>query len=285
MYNNKFSFVDDQLIYGNLVQCSVKGKYLHNINCQYWNVDNNICSASCSLKNLENVSFQTCKTCTDRKSFKNKKIATIDPKTKKYIITDVNNSFLNTMRNKNKILQVDPWLAHELYKNVPVFATEVKDGKMVNASRVENSEKLVNKQSEIMAELIQNNQNNLVKNPSFIEKTKNYFKAESSQALLGKVSEKIFKKRKQICMACEFRISSAKNATDSIGWCKGGCGCSVGNPRAALSQKLYMPTLSCPKGKFGKEEGRGFSVEDAVDSGKGFFKSLASLIKGQKSDK
>jgi hypothetical protein len=114
---------------------------------------------------------------------------------------------------------------------------------------------------------------------TFIEKTKSYVKAEGSQALQGKVSEEIFERRKQICMSCEFRVNDRNGNKDSIGWCKGGCGCSIGNPRAALSQKLYMPTVSCPKGKFGVEHGEGFNIKDAKDSAKGLLTSIKNIFK------
>lgn len=294
MYNNNF-INEHSLIYGNLIQCSIEGKFLNKVNCEYWNTDVNNCKASCKLKNLNDITINFCKNCNERKPIKNKKII-FDKVEKKYTINKIDNSFLNTMRNKNKILQIDPILANELYSNAPHFiegksndnTTEPKRIDSPNSEEVKNilntnvfkpRPKIKNHPMIIMPE------DNDQKEPTFTQKTKNYLAAESSQAIQGKVSEKVFKKRKEICMACEFRVPSAKNATDSIGWCKGGCGCSVGNPRAGLSQKLYMPTLSCPKGKFGEEEGRGFNINDALNSGKGFFKSLASLIKGQKSDK
>lgn len=120
------------------------------------------------------------------------------------------------------------------------------------------------------------------KEKTFAEKAKSYAKAESSQMVQGKVSKKIYEKRKSICMSCEYRVDTAKNNTDEVGWCKGGCGCSVGNPRAALSQKLYMPTLSCPKGKFGEEKGEGFNMTDAIDSVKGIIKSVKNLFEKDK---
>jgi hypothetical protein len=118
---------------------------------------------------------------------------------------------------------------------------------------------------------------------SFIEKASSYLKAESSQATKGKISKENFEKRKEICMNCEFRVNNIPLPNkqpnhDSIGWCKGGCGCSVGNPRAALSEKLYMPTLRCPKGKFEEEKGEGFKVSDTLDSAKGIIKSVKSLF-------
>lgn len=117
---------------------------------------------------------------------------------------------------------------------------------------------------------------------SFAEKAKSYASAEASQILQGKISQEAFEKRKATCMACEYRVAFAKEQKDEIGWCKGGCGCSVGNPRAALSQKLYMPTLSCPKGKFGPEKGEGFNVADAADSVKGIITSVKNLFEKDK---
>lgn len=121
-----------------------------------------------------------------------------------------------------------------------------------------------------------------VLNISFAEKTKNYIKAESSQMFSGKVSQEVYEKRKLICMSCDFKVSEAKENKDEIGWCKGGCGCTIGNPRSALSQKLYMPTLSCPKGKFGTEKGTGFNINDAADSAKGLITSVGNLLKKDK---
>jgi hypothetical protein len=43
-----------------------------------------------------------------------------------------------------------------------------------------------------------------------------------------------------------------------------------------------MPTLSCPKGKFGIEKGTGFNVTDAVDSAKGIIKSVKNLFEKDK---
>jgi hypothetical protein len=120
------------------------------------------------------------------------------------------------------------------------------------------------------------------KEKSFADKAKTYAKAETSQMVQGKVSKKVFEKRKAICMACEYRVETAKNNKDEIGWCKGGCGCTVGNPRAALSQKLYMPTLSCPKGRFGPEKGEGFNISDVVDSVKGVITSVKNLFEKDK---
>lgn len=117
--------------------------------------------------------------------------------------------------------------------------------------------------------------------PSLVNKTINYAKAESSQFVSGKVSKKVFNKRKDICMGCEYR-TNPKPEEESIGWCKGGCGCVIGNPRAALSEKLYMPTVSCPKKKWGPEDGEGFKLADALDSIKGLKNSIQSLFKKDK---
>jgi len=117
---------------------------------------------------------------------------------------------------------------------------------------------------------------------SFVEKAKSYVRAEASQAFSGKVTDEVYEKRKEICMRCEYRVNNIKHLTDDIGWCKGGCGCAVGNPRSALSQKLYMPSLLCPKGKFGIETGKGFNVKDATDSVKGVMTSVKNIFEKDK---
>lgn len=121
----------------------------------------------------------------------------------------------------------------------------------------------------------------ITSDPSVVEKTINYAKAESSQFVSGKVSKKVFNKRKDICMDCNYK-TNPKPEEESIGWCKGGCGCVIGNPRAALSQKLYMPSVSCPKKKWGPEDGEGFKLSDAIDSIKGLKNSIQSLFKKDK---
>lgn len=117
-----------------------------------------------------------------------------------------------------------------------------------------------------------------VKEPKLKEKAISYVKAETSQIVQGRVSKKVFEKRKKICLECKFLKN--KDNGDSIGWCSGGCGCSVGNPRAALSQKLYMPSISCPKGKFGREQGNGSNVNDILDSVKGILTSVKNFAMG-----
>lgn len=114
---------------------------------------------------------------------------------------------------------------------------------------------------------------------SFTQKALSYSKVEGSQLVQGKVSEEVFNKRKQICMTCSQRTNPTPHI-DSIGWCKA-CGCSSKNPRAGLTNKLWMPDWECPQKKFGKEEGQGFNIEDAANSLKGIATSVVSLFKGE----
>jgi hypothetical protein len=110
-------------------------------------------------------------------------------------------------------------------------------------------------------------------------KIRSYAKAEVSQFTQGKVSEEIFNKRKEHCMSCERRKNPHPEG-ESIGWCTS-CGCGI-TPRAALSQKLYIPTISCPLNKFGPEKGEGFNAKDAIDSVKGIATSVKSLFEKDK---
>lgn len=112
---------------------------------------------------------------------------------------------------------------------------------------------------------------------TFLEKTKQYAMTESSQFIEGKVSEEVFEKRKVLCMECPRRKNPTPES-EPIGWCAT-CGCSAKNPRAALSNKLWMPNLVCPLNKFPQEKGEGFNVGDAVNSVKGAMQSVASLFK------
>lgn len=121
---------------------------------------------------------------------------------------------------------------------------------------------------------------NIENKKSFLQKAISYGKAEASQFINGKVSEEIYNKRKEICLGCDYKLNPVPEA-EPIGWCKGGCGCKVGNPRAALSQKLYMPTITCPLKKFGPEVGQGFNISDAVDSIKGAATSINETIKSE----
>ena len=116
-------------------------------------------------------------------------------------------------------------------------------------------------------------------NPVKEAKIKSYAKAEVSQFTQGKVSEEMFNKRKDFCMSCERRTNPHPEG-ESIGWCTN-CGCGI-TPRAALSQKLYIPTISCPLQKFGPEKGEGFNAKDAIDSVKGIATSVKSLFEKDK---
>jgi|GEM_PF-2181879 len=120
------------------------------------------------------------------------------------------------------------------------------------------------------------------KDTSFMEKAKSYAKAEGSQLLNGKVSEEVYNKRKEICLACPQKSNHVPEK-EPIGWCLS-CGCSSKNERAALSNKLWMPSLECPLKKFGKEDGRGFNANDAVNSVKGAVQAIGSLFKKDESD-
>lgn len=108
-----------------------------------------------------------------------------------------------------------------------------------------------------------------------IEKTRQYVKAEASQFFSGKVSQEVFEKRKELCMSCDKRKNISPEA-ESIGWCTA-CGCGW-KTRAALSQKLYIPTISCPLNKFGPEKGSGFSVKAAAESISGVASSIKETI-------
>jgi hypothetical protein len=67
-------------------------------------------------------------------------------------------------------------------------------------------------------------------------------KATSDGTLATKARPETFALRKEICVGCEYYDPSAFLGT---GRCRV-CGCGVG--------KLHMPSQSCPKGKWGKEE-------------------------------
>lgn len=114
--------------------------------------------------------------------------------------------------------------------------------------------------------------------PSLTNKVVSYAKAEGSLFVLGKVSVEVYEERKKLCSSCEF-LTNPKPEIESLGWCKGGCGCKIGNPRSALSEKLYMPALSCPKHKFGPSPGTGFNPSTAVNSVKGVITSVINNLK------
>jgi hypothetical protein len=123
------------------------------------------------------------------------------------------------------------------------------------------------------------NQDNTQTQHTFLSKAAQYAKTEGSQLIEGKVSEEVFEKRKALCMQCPRRLNPTPDK-EQIGWCAT-CGCSAKNPRAALSNKLWMPNLLCPLNKFPQEIGEGFNVGDAVNSVKGAIQSVASLFKSE----
>lgn len=120
---------------------------------------------------------------------------------------------------------------------------------------------------------------NVIKESITPKKVVSYAKAETSQFFSGKVSEEVFEKRKECCMSCERRVNPEPE-NESIGWCKT-CSCGI-NKRAALSEKLYMPTISCPLNKFGPEKGIGFNIEDAKNAINGVLDSVKNIISDNK---
>lgn len=106
---------------------------------------------------------------------------------------------------------------------------------------------------------------------------KSYVKAETSQFFQGKVDDDIYNERKQICLACPFKVNNTNNNSDEIGWCTA-CGCGTGTERTKLSVKLRMPAFICPKGKISPAVGKGFSLKDAIDSTKGMIKVVSKVL-------
>jgi thiol-disulfide isomerase/thioredoxin len=234
------------LVLPKVVTCKEKGINLPVINCEHWEAKDN-CNPVCKLNLVDSPDYKKCKDCKERKPIKSETMENY--KRKEFV--NINENVKQTLEAQSKKLQ-------EIQEK---FAKQKK----------EQEEKILNEKS-------------------FLDKAVSYLKAESSQATQGKISNSNFEKRKEICMSCPFKVNDVllKNGTtahDSVGWCKGGCGCSVGSERAALSTKLYMPTLSCPKGKFGVEKGAGFEISDAVDSAKGILTSAISIFKKPQTDK
>lgn len=122
-------------------------------------------------------------------------------------------------------------------------------------------------------------ENVIKQTPITSKKAASYIKAESSQVFGGRVLEEVFEKRKNFCLSCEKRVNPEPEK-ESIGWCQT-CGCGI-NKRAALSEKLYMPTISCPLNKFGPERGSGFNISDAKNAVEGIIGSVQQIIKSNK---
>jgi hypothetical protein len=118
--------------------------------------------------------------------------------------------------------------------------------------------------------------------PSFTQKTIMYSTVEGSQFFGGRVSNRVYKKRKSICMGCPRRMNPTPDK-EEVGWCTT-CSCGTKNPRAALSNKLWMPKAYCPLKKFGPESGNGFNIKDAMNSVKGFVQSVKNLFNHNKND-
>lgn len=229
-----------------VLSCKDEKISLPMINCIHWS-SNSDCVTNCAINAAQSPDYNFCIKCDKRKSIEESKIIS-----EKIINNDV----------------ITPELQEKL--NLEVKKLQEKNKKNIQKKIDQETKKETEK--------------------SFLEKATSYLKAESSQATQGKISKENFEKRKEICLQCEFRTNDVvqKNGQplhDTIGWCKGGCGCTVGNPRAALSEKLYMPTLICPKRKFGEEKGEGFKVEDTIDSVKGIIKSVKNLLGKDPSNK
>jgi rRNA maturation endonuclease Nob1 len=76
-----------------------------------------------------------------------------------------------------------------------------------------------------------------------------YLNFELSNIKDGKVSNKVFTYRKNICMECP---SNIKFDEKELGFCKS-CGCGA-NPRARLDVKLTVAGAECPLNKWGREK-------------------------------
>jgi hypothetical protein len=108
-----------------------------------------------------------------------------------------------------------------------------------------------------------------------IENAAKYVAAETSLAISGPVSEKVFAERKAHCVACPSRVLS-DNLPDEIGYCRS-CGCGV-SERARLTVKLTMPSVTCPLGKFGAAEGvRPGIISRTIDAAEKFLNNLTHL--------
>ena len=82
--------------------------------------------------------------------------------------------------------------------------------------------------------------------PTLIQKIHSYIKAEASMIMAGRLSDRIFKERMNVCKSCEHLVESF----DDVGHC-GACGCGM-NSRASLTVKGRMPSAECIKGKWKK---------------------------------
>jgi len=178
-------------------------------------------------------------------------------------------------------LNQDTCQQHCSLKNIsviPLTCHNCKEKQKINASPADDMKKIMNQTNYFKSsgDKIKINEAFVPKKTSFADKAKSYSGIEASQLLQGKVSEEIFNTRKEQCMSCHKRVNPSPEI-EKIGWC-GGCGCGSKNPRAGLSNKLYMPSWECPLKKFGKEKGEGFNIADATDSVKGVITSVKNLF-------
>ena len=81
---------------------------------------------------------------------------------------------------------------------------------------------------------------------------KTYFRGEKSSIQEGTVSLTVLEKRKNICSECPHR-EHFPGYTDELGFCTK-CGCGA-NPKSQLTNKIKIPKVSCPIGKWGEESG------------------------------
>ena len=83
---------------------------------------------------------------------------------------------------------------------------------------------------------------------SFLNKVKDYAKAEASLLIKGAVDNETYENRVSVCMECEHLLPS----DDPIGHCNE-CGCGT-RKRAGLTVKCKMPEAICSKNKWKIEE-------------------------------
>ena len=84
------------------------------------------------------------------------------------------------------------------------------------------------------------------KKPNLVQKIYSYLKAESSMIIAGRLNDRIFKQRMDVCRLCEHLVKS----DDEVGHC-GACGCGM-KKRAGLTVKGRMPRAICVKDKWKK---------------------------------
>jgi hypothetical protein len=96
--------------------------------------------------------------------------------------------------------------------------------------------------------------------PNILKKAASYVVAETSRMFQGPVSETVYKRRLEICNACD-RLHRT-DQPGKLGWC-GACGCGH-NARAELTVKGQMPKATCPKGLWDKEDAERAPLPDTL---------------------